>query len=92
LFTLAQPLLMLRALMRNNAPSIDLVALAKLHAALDFVVEIESLFAEVESSAHSLLSPVKPVAALAGEMRTRLCALLTRHNLELFRLTPLQAI
>jgi hypothetical protein len=61
------------AIPRAHAP--DLVTLASLHAALDGIVEIEALFAQIQLPLHTV-SSARRLATLATEMRALLVDLL----------------
>jgi len=59
----------------TRAPAPDLVTLASLHAALDGIVEIEALFAQIHLPLRRL-STGNRLHALANELRTLLVDLL----------------
>jgi len=68
-------LLVMDRMAMTRAPAPDPVTLASLHAALDGIVEIEALFAQIHVPA-SRLTSAKRLHALAGELRTLLVDLL----------------
>jgi hypothetical protein len=67
--------------MRNNAELVaDLATLARLHAALDSVVETEQVIAAIHDSSTSHSVAVVRVGALLGEARELLRGLLVRPD------------
>jgi hypothetical protein len=58
----------------------DLATLARLHAALDSVVEIEQVIAAIQDSSASRAAAVVRVSALLGEARELLRGLLVRPD------------
>jgi hypothetical protein len=72
---MARELLVMHRMAMTRAPAPDLVTLASLHAALDGIVEIEALFAQIHLPLHTS-SAAKRMSALAGELRTLLVELL----------------
>jgi hypothetical protein len=61
-------------------PAADLATLARLHAALDSVVETEQVIAAIHNSSASRAAAVIRVSALLGEARELLRGLLVRPD------------
>jgi hypothetical protein len=72
---MAHELLFVRRMATNRAHAPDLVTLASLHAALDGIVEIEALFAQIYLPVHNVRTANR-LSLLTTEMRGLLVDLL----------------
>lgn len=63
-------------------PAVDMTTLARLHAALDFIVDAEQMLGEIRESQTSSSPAITRVGQLLGESRDLLRGLLARTELD----------
>jgi hypothetical protein len=76
---MAPRLLALRRMATHKSPDLDFVTLASLHAALDSVLELETLLSQIHMPERPV-PPARRLGALATEMRELLTNLLSHKK------------